>query len=31
MATDFPKAADRYDPYLNFRFRVKWDGSAGTE
>lgn len=21
-----PKATDRYDPYRNFKFRVKWDG-----
>lgn len=24
--TEFPKAAYRYDPYKNFRFRLKWDG-----
>ena len=24
--TKFPKATYRYDPYRNFRFRVKWDG-----
>lgn len=23
---DLPKATDRYDPYRNFRFRVKWEG-----
>ena len=25
----FPQNADRYDPYKNYRFRVKWD-SAGS-
>ena len=24
--TEFPVATYRYDPYKNFRFRVKWDG-----
>jgi len=24
--TEFPKATDRYDPYRNYKFRVKWDG-----
>ncbi|HEY0044651.1 MAG TPA: phage tail protein [Allosphingosinicella sp.] len=24
--TEFPKATYRYDPYRNFKFRVKWDG-----
>ncbi len=24
--TEFPKAAYRYDPYGNYKFRVKWDG-----
>jgi phage tail-like protein len=24
--TEFPKATYRYDPYKNFRFRLKWDG-----
>jgi|SRR5208282_2566114 len=24
--TQFPKATYRYDPYKNFRFRLKWDG-----
>jgi phage tail-like protein len=24
--TKLPKATDRYEPYRNFRFRVKWDG-----
>jgi phage tail-like protein len=24
--TEFPKATFRYDPYRNFRFRLKWDG-----
>jgi len=24
--TAFPRAADRYDPYRNFKFRLKWDG-----
>jgi len=23
--TEFPKATYRYDPYRNFKFRVKWD------
>lgn len=24
--TEFPKPTYRYDPYRNFRFRLKWDG-----
>ena len=24
--TEFPKATYRYDPYRNYRFRLKWDG-----
>ncbi|MEI6417689.1 MAG: phage tail protein [Sphingomonadales bacterium] len=24
--TEFPKATYRYDPYRNYKFRVKWDG-----
>lgn len=24
--SEFPKATYRYDPYRNFKFRVKWDG-----
>jgi phage tail-like protein len=24
--TEFPEATVRYDPYCNYRFRVKWDG-----
>jgi phage tail-like protein len=24
--TEFPKATYRYDPYRNFKFRLKWDG-----
>ncbi|WP_267378067.1 MULTISPECIES: phage tail protein [unclassified Sphingomonas] len=24
--TDFPKAPYRYDPYRNYKFRLKWDG-----
>ncbi|MDF7776234.1 phage tail protein [Sphingomonas sp. AOB5] len=24
--TDFPKATYRYDPYRNYKFRLKWDG-----
>ncbi len=24
--TEFPKATYRYDPYKNYKFRVKWDG-----
>lgn len=24
--TEFPKQTYRYDPYLNFRYRLKWDG-----
>lgn len=27
--SSFPQNAERYDPYKNYRFRVKWD-SAGT-
>jgi phage tail-like protein len=24
--TEFPKATYRYDPYRNYKFRIKWDG-----
>ena len=26
--TEFPNATYRYDPYRNFKFRVKWDGNC---
>lgn len=25
-APEFPVNTERYDPYLNYRFRIKWDG-----